>query len=263
MKHRVFLLVAAAVMSASVAAVAQPRDRLTLAAASDLQTVLPEITGRFERATGITTTLTFGSSGNFLAQIQNGAPFDLFLSADADYPRRLADGGYIDADTLYRYATGQLVLWTRNDSTFDVTQGLAILRDSRVRRIAIANPTVAPYGRAAVASIRSAGLFEEVEQKLVNAENVAQAAQLAQSGNADVAMIGHALALGPTLKRAGRFFEVPDRMHPPIVQAAGVVSASPNRDSARAFIDYLKGAEARRILRSYGFGVPDPANGRR
>jgi molybdate transport system substrate-binding protein len=229
---------------------AQPRGTLTIAAASDLQTALPEVTKEFERATGIKVTLTFGSSGNFFAQIQNGAPFDVFLSADADYPRRLAGTGHVDSATVYDYATGSLVLWTRNDRHLDLERGLAILRDAQVRRIAIASPAAAPYGRAAVSALTSAGLLDAVKNKLAYAENVAQAAQLAQSGNADVALIGHALALGPTLRATGHFVEVPASLHPPVVQAAGVVTASRNKANARAFVDYLKTAAAAATLRS-------------
>ena len=241
---------------------AQVPARLTIAAASDLQTVLPQIVAGFERATGIKATVTFGSSGNFFAQIQNGAPFDVFLSADADYPRRLGETGAVDAATLYEYAAGRLVLWTRSDSTVNITQGLTVLRGRQVRRIAIANPAVAPYGRAAVSALRSAGLIEAVEMKLVYAENVAQAAQLVLSGNADVALIGHALALGAALKAAGHFVDVPASMHPPIAQSAGIIAASRNKENARAFIDYLKSPAATAVLQSYGFSVPARA-GRR
>ncbi len=236
---------------------------LTIAAASDLQAVLPELIRGFERDSGIRPTITFGSSGNFFAQIQNGAPFDVFLSADADYPRRLAADGHVDARTVYEYATGLLVLWTRRDSALDVMKGLPLLADANVRRIAIANPAVAPYGRAAVAAFRAAGVADAVSKKLVYAENVTQAAQLALSGNADVALIGHGLALGSTLRTAGRFYEVPERLHPPIVQAAGVVATSRNTNNAHAFMNYLRGAGASETLRSFGFGVPStPAHPR-
>src|SRR5580765_5158454 len=127
---------------------------LTVAAASDLQSALPAIASRFEKETGQNVTLTFGSSGNLFNQIQNGAPFDVFLSADIDYPRRLESSGHAERGTLYEYATGHLVLWTRTDSGIDVRGGLTVLADMRVRRIALANPEFAPYGRAAVAALR-------------------------------------------------------------------------------------------------------------
>jgi len=229
---------------------------LTIAAASDLQTVLPELAVGFERSTGIKVTVTLGSSGSFFAQIQNGAPFDVFLSADADYPRQLAKAGYVDAASVYDYATGVLVMWTRQDSGLDVMKGLPLLGDPQVRRIAIANPAIAPYGRASFASLRMIGIAGVVERKLVYADSVAQAAQFALSGNVDVAMIGHALALGAALRDVGRFYEVPDRMHPPIIQSAGIVAGSRNKAAAGAFLTFLKSADARTTLRAFGFRLP-------
>jgi len=258
MARRFFGLFVACLLCA-ITVLGQARGSLTIAAASDLQTVLPELAKGFERATGIKPTITFGSSGNFFAQIQNGAPFDVFLSGDADYPRRLAAAGQVDTSTLYEYGAGQLVLWTRRDSSLDITKGLPLLRDPRVRRIAIANPALAPYGRAAVAAFKSTGIGDEIAKKLVYAENVAQAAQLALSGNAEVALIGHGLALGSALREAGHFYEVPNRLHPPIVQAAGIVAASPNQDTARSFMNYLRSADAGATLRSFGFAVPPAA----
>jgi molybdate transport system substrate-binding protein len=235
---------------------AQSPRALTIAAASDLQSVLPALIAAFERKTGIRPTVTFGSSGNFFAQIQNGAPFDVFFSADADYPRRLAMSGDVDRESVYDYATGRLVVWTRTDSGIDITTGLAALRNARVRRVAIANPGVAPYGRAAVAALRADGLYDSVQSKLVFAENVSQAAQMAESGNADVAMIGHGLAVDPRMKTVGRFVQVPARLHPAIVQAVAIVSASKNKSAARKLIDFVKTDEAHMILKSFGFEVP-------
>ena len=128
---------------------------LRVAAASDLQAALPVIAAQFEQQAGVKVTLTFGSSGTFFAQIQNGAPFDLFFSADVDYPKRLGQSGHADPDTFYHYATGRLVLWTRKDSGVDLGKGLPVLRDAKIQRIAIANPQHAPYGRAAEAAMRS------------------------------------------------------------------------------------------------------------
>ena len=232
---------------------------LTIAAASDLQTVFPHLVRGFERASGTKATVAFGSSGNFFAQIQNGAPYDLYFSADIDYPRRLAASGHADAKTLYAYATGRIVLWTRKDSGIDVTRGMSVLRDGRVRRIAIANPTVAPYGRAAVAALRSEKLYDVVRPKLVQGDTIAQTAQLADSGNADVAILAHSLALGPALGASGSFFQIPASAHPPIEQGAIVISASKNRAAADRFLAYVKGAEAQATLRTYGFTTPAAA----
>jgi molybdate transport system substrate-binding protein len=228
-----------------------------VAAASDLQTALPQLAAEFEKATGIKASVSFGSSGNFFAQIQNGAPFDLFFSADVDYPRRLIMSGDADASSLYAYGTGEVVLWARNDRGLDLRQGLAMLRDPRVRHVAVANPALAPYGRAAVAALKSAKLYDAVRDKLVFGENIAQAAQLAESGNADVGLISHALALGSALKSSGSFVAVPARSYPTIVQAAVLIAASKNKDAGRALLQYLRGDAARKTLAAFGFG-PSP-----
>jgi molybdate transport system substrate-binding protein len=232
---------------------------LTVAAASDLQSALPAIASRFEKDTGQKVTLTFGSSGNFFTQIQNGAPFDVFLSADIDYPRRLEASGGAERGSLDQYATGRLVLWTRNDSGIDVRGGLTVLAGARVRRVAVANPEHAPYGRAAVAALRHERLYDRVQQKFVLGENISQAALFAQSGSADVGLLALALALSPTLKNSGTYVEIPESWYPPIEQAAVVLSSSRQKPLARQFIDYLKKPDSVRLLQSYGFAVPHAA----
>jgi molybdate transport system substrate-binding protein len=229
-----------------------------VAAASDLQAALPAIAAQFAQDTGRQVRLTFGSSGNFFTQIQNGAPFDVFFSADVDYPRRLEGAGQAERGSLYEYATGRLVLWTRKDSGIDPVRGLAVLGDARVRRIAIANPEHAPYGRAAVAALRHEGLYDRVREKLVLGENISQTAQFADSGSADVALLALALALSPALKGSGAYADIPERWYPPIEQAAIVIAASRQKPLARQFVDYLKKPATARILQSYGFGVPQP-----
>jgi molybdate transport system substrate-binding protein len=232
---------------------------LKVAAASDLQAVLPSITAEFEQTSGHTVTLTFGSSGNFFTQIQNGAPFDVFLSADIDYPRQLERSGQAEEGSLYAYATGRIVLWTRSDSNVDLSGGLAVLADPRIRRVAIANPDHAPYGRAAVAALRHERIYERVQSKLVRGENVSQAAQFVQSGNADVGVLALSLAFAPALKSAGKYVEIPESFHPPIEQAAVVLAASQHKDTAKQFLEFLKAPESVRALRSYGFVLPPRA----
>jgi molybdate transport system substrate-binding protein len=229
---------------------------LTIAAASDLQAALPELIARFERQSGIKSTVSFGSSGNFFAQIRNGAPFDVFFSADVDYPKQLIAAGDADPASLYEYATGRLVLWTRHDSGLDVSTGLPILRDARVRRIAIANPDHAPYGRAAVAALEGAGLYDAVQRKLVMGENIAQTMQLAESGNAEVGLVSLSLARTPEAQKSGGYTEVATTSYPPIRQAVVIVTASANKIAARALLDYLKTADARGALQSFGFDTP-------
>ena len=248
------LLVVCAALGATPAA--QPPAGIAVAAASDLHSLLPELARRFERETGIKTTVSFGSSGNVFAQIQNGAPFDVFMSADIDYPRRLVTSGHADADTLRAYATGRLVLWTRHASGIDVAPGLKAVADARVRRIAIANPKVAPYGRAAVAALQHEGLYEQVQPKLVLGDNISQTAQLVESGNADVGILAMSLALAPEMAASGSYAEIPPATHPPIEQGAVVLTASKNKDAARRFLATLERADTLDLLRRFGFTPP-------
>ena len=244
------------VLAVILAAAPMRAQSLTVAAASDLQSAIPAIASRFEKDTGRQVRLTFGSSGNFFTQIQNGAPFDVFLSADIDYPQRLEASGDAERGSVYEYGTGRLVLWTRNDSRIDVRRGLAVLGDERVRRIAIANPEHAPYGRAAVAALGHQRLYERVRKKFVLGENISQAAQFAQTGGADVGMLALSLALSPTLKSSGTYVEIPESWYPLIEQAAIVLASSRQKPLARQFIDYLKTPESVRTLQSYGFAAP-------
>ena len=232
------------------------RPNVVGSAASDLQAALPAIAAQFERDTGRKVAATFGSSGNFFTQIQNGAPFDVFLSADIDYPRRLERDGLVEPGTLYEYATGRLVLWTRRDSGIDLGRGLAVVAESAVRRIALANPEHAPYGRAAVEALRHEGLYERARGKFVLGENISQAAQFAQSGNADVGLLALSLALAPALKNVGTYVDIPAALHPPIQQAVVVIAASRQKVLARQFVDALKKPESVRLLQTYGFAVP-------
>jgi molybdate transport system substrate-binding protein len=229
---------------------------LTVAAASDLQTVMPEIASRFEKATGQPVRTSFGSSGNFFNQIQNGAPFDVFLSADIEYPRRLVASGHAEKDTLLAYARGRIVLWTRTDSGIDVRPGLAVVSGERVRRIAVANPEVAPYGRAAVAALRHEQLYERVRPKLIIGENISQATQFAQSGSTDVGIVALSLARSAALKNAGTYFEIPESFHPPIEQAAVVLAGSRQKELAHRFVSFLKTPEIVQLLETDGFSVP-------
>ena len=231
---------------------------LTIAAASDLQPALPRLVAQFERETGHTVRTTFGSSGNLLAQMRNGAPFDVFLSADIDYPRQLESAGLTEPGTLISYATGTLVLWIPNGSRADLTRGLEALTDERVRRIAIANPAHAPYGRAAVAALRKAGLYDRVKAKFVLGENVSQAAQFVQSGNADVGIVPLSLALSPAMTTTGRYVAVTPALYPPIEQGAVVLRTSKSKDAARAFLAFLERPDVLKTLADAGFGPPTP-----
>ncbi len=233
-------------------------ESLTVAAAADLNYALTGIAARFERQTGATVRLTFGSSGNLFMQIENGAPFDLFFSADLDYPRKLEAAGVAEPGTLLRYAVGRLVLWVPAGSSLQLERdGIRVLLDPAVRRIAIANPAHAPYGRAAVAALRHFGLYDQVSAKLVFGENVAQAAQFVESGNAQVGIIAFSLAVAPPMKDKGRYGEVPSSSYPALEQGAILLKSSRHQPLARRFLEFLNTAEASDILQRYGFALPE------
>ena len=164
---------------------------------------MPQVVERFQQQTGQRVGVTFGSSGNFFSQIQNGAPFDVFFSADVSYPEQLESAGLAEPGSRFVYGVGRIVMWVRKDSKLDATRGLRPLTDPRVRKVSIANPDHAPYGRAAVAALRHEGLEAAVAPKLVLGENISQAAQSAQSGNAAAGIIALSLALAPALKNSG------------------------------------------------------------
>jgi molybdate transport system substrate-binding protein len=228
-------------------------EELTVAAAADLNFALRDIASRFQSTTGTKVNLTFGSSGNLATQIENGAPYDLFFSADVDYAHNLEVNGAAVPGTLYEYAAGKIVLWVPKRSNLDVTHGLAALDSPAVKRIAIANPTHAPYGRAAVAAFKSAGIYDRVKDKLVLGENISQTAQFVQSGNADAGIIALSLALAPTMRNDGRYFLIPPASYPPIRQAVVLLRQARDKAAARRFWDFVKSPPATEIFRQYGF----------
>lgn len=232
-------------------------EEITVAAAADLNYAMKDLAAQFQQKTGNKVALSFGASGNIYSQIQSGAPYDLFFSADAEYPKRLGDAGKIDKASVRTYALGHLVLWIPNSSQLDLHKlKMDLLLQPSVQKIAIANPEHAPYGRAAVAALQHFQLKGLVSGKFVLGENVSQAAQFVQSGNAQAGLIAESLALSPPMKSGGRFWEVPPDSYPEIQQAAGVVSCSKHKQAAQAFIDFVTSAEGAKILQRYGFGRP-------
>lgn len=229
---------------------------ITVAAASDLQFAFQDVAARFEKSSGKQVKLIFGSSGNFFAQIQNGAPFDLFFSADVDYAKKLAAAGLAEPGTLYEYATGKIVLWAPQQSPVDLKSGLQVLRDPAIKKIAIANPEHAPYGRAAVAALRHEKLYDQVAGKFVLGENISQTATFVVSGSADIGIVALSLALAPALKDKGRYAEIPSEDYPPIEQAAVILKSSQQKETARAFLVFVKSSEILNLLKTYGFAVP-------
>jgi molybdate transport system substrate-binding protein len=229
---------------------------ITIAAAADLIYAMNELIAQFGKASGCTARLSTGSSGNFFSQIENGAPFDVFFSADVDYPRKLEAEGLAVPGSVFVYGTGKIVLWVRNESRLDLIKGLAALREPSVRKVAIANPQHAPYGRAAEEALRKAGVYDAVKDRLVLGENISQAAQFVESGNAEAGILALSLAVSPGLKEAGRYSMIPENLYAPIEQGAALLRASPNPPAARTFLEFVKTPGAAAVLERYGFKVP-------
>jgi molybdate transport system substrate-binding protein len=232
-------------------------QEITVAAAADMNAVLPDLAARYTKHTGQVVKLSFGSSGNLTNQIRNGAPFDVFFSADEEYPKQLIADGSAVGNSLYRYAVGRLVLWVPNQSALDLQRlGVRALLDPSVKKCAIANPQHAPYGRAAEAALKHFGIYDQVAAKLVLGENVAQAAQFVESGNAQAALIALSHALAPAMKAKGRYWTVPLDSYPTLNQAAVVLSQSKRQAAARKFLEFVRAREATSLLEEYGFSLP-------
>lgn len=247
------MVVGQAVLGQAVSSTWAADQPLTIAAASDLNFAFKELVGAFERETGERVSLTLGSSGNFYSQIQNGAPFDLYFSADIAYPKKLEEAGLAVPGSLYRYAVGRVVLWTAKTSPWTLSSGLSVLRDPRIKKIAIANPKHAPYGRAAVAAMEAAGVAEAVKEKLVLGENISQAAQFVESGAADIGIIALSLALAPAMQSIGTAWTIPADMHPALEQGAIILQRSARQDAARRFLTFLQGPQGQEVMARYGF----------
>jgi len=254
---RLLTLLAALASAGPGPAAAAEGGSLRVAAAANLQVALEEIVAAFQaHRPGADVRASYGASGAFVAQIRNGAPFDLFLAADAAFPARLAEAGLADG-APFPYALGRLVLWVPASSPLDLGRdGLRALLDPSVRRVAIANPALAPYGAAAEEALAAAGLLEAVRGKLVMGQSAAQAALFAESGNAQAALLPLSLAAVPPLSREGRFRELPAGSHRPIEQAGVILKASRSPGLARAFAGFLLGPEGRALLLRGGYALP-------
>ena len=241
-----------------IAPLAQSNAELLIAAASDLRFALDDLVSEFRKAQpGSAVKPIYGSSGNFYAQIVNDAPFDLYLSADAMYPRQLIKDGKGKEDDFFLYAVGRLVVWVPKASPIKVEElGMKALLDPSIKKIAIANPEHAPYGRAAVAAMKQLGVYEKVAARLVLGENIAQAAQFIESGNADIGIIAYSLAVAPRMKANGRFWEIPLDAFPRLEQAGLVVPGAKNADAAREFRKFMTSKRGQDILKNYGFILP-------
>jgi molybdate transport system substrate-binding protein len=230
---------------------------LKVAAAADLKFAMSDLAAQFEKKTGTKVDVTYGSSGNFFSQIQNGAPFDVFFSADLDYAKKIETLNLAEPQSLWKYAVGRLVLWTPAETKVDVTRdGWTALLDPRVEKIAIANPSHAPYGKAAVAALESAGIYEQVKNKLVYGENISQAAQFVESGNAQAGLLALSLVVAPAMKN-GHAWIIPAGAYPPIEQGVVILRSSQNKAAARSFLDFVRSNAGAATLQQYGFTLPD------
>ncbi len=249
----------AAVLAAAAASCGGPaRGSATvrIAAAADLRYALEALAAGFKtQHPEVTVTTAYGSSGVFYSQIENGAPFDVFLSADVDYPKQLDAAGFTLPGSTFIYAVGRIVVWVRKTSTLDLGRGLQTLLDPSVAHVAIANPQHAPYGQAAQAALTKAGVFAAVEPKLVLGENVSQTLQFVQSGSADAGIVALSLALAPTVVDAGRYWEVPLDLYPRLEQGGTIMKTAASPEAARQFTAFMQGETGRQILQRFGFSM--------
>jgi len=244
---------------AAPAARAARATELTVAAAADLKFALADLLEGFrQNHPDITVKVAYGSSGSFHAQIKNGAPYDLYFSADIAYPRQLAEAGLALDDEVFRYAIGRLVVWVPADSPIDVVRlHENALLDPAVRKIAIANPRHAPYGVAAVAALKKLGVHDRVAPRFVLGDNIAQTAQFVQTGSADIGVIALSLAVSPGLRDSGRYWEIPADAFPRMDQGGMILRSTHSPAEARALRDHILGPAGRELLRRYGFFLPD------
>lgn len=236
-----------------------PAQEVTVGAAADLQYAMEEIASQFQKDSGKAVKVTYGSSGNFFQQIQNGAPFDMFFSANLDYPKKLEAAGLIEPGSSYSYARGRIVVWVPKGSKVALNSGPSALLDPRVKKISIANPLHAPYGQAAVAALQKEGLYDKVRHKFVLGENISQAASFVVSGSADAGIVALALALSPTMREKGRYLEIPPGDYAPIEQGCVILKSAKDKDTANKFLTFVKSRAVAEILAHYGFGVQSRA----
>ena len=251
------LLIAAAMAIGTAAGLSAQRPT-TVAAAANLNFALTEIANQFKVDSGTSVEVVFGASGTLTRQIRDGAPFELFLAADEEFPDQLTKAG-LTRDAGVVYATGQLVIFAPNGSPLTVDarlNGLArLVKSGKAGRFAIANPDVAPYGKAAEAVLRKHGLWDTIRPQLVLGDTIAQAAQFATTGNAIGGLVAYSLVLGPGFAERGKYAVIPESDHPPLRQRMVLLKrAGP---TAAQFYTYVQGKTAKAILRKNGYGVPE------
>ncbi len=250
------LRVRAGFLFLAIAVQATAAEHVSVAAAANLVFVLEPLNAEFAKIhPGIAVTCETGASGSLVSQIGDGAPYDVFLSADLDYPRMLVKAGGAEASSMVVFAVGKLVLWTMKPG-IDVSSIESIVRSPSVARLAIANPRTAPYGRAAEETLAGLGLTEVARPKLVTGENITQAAQFVSSGNADAGFVALSLVLSPRLKDRGAWIEVPAALYSPIEQGGVLTTRGAANAGARLYLDFLTSSEARKVFARFGYGIP-------
>lgn len=231
-------------------------QELTVAAAADLRPALEEIATHFQSASGIKVHPIYASSGDLFHQIENGAPFDVFLSANVAYPKKLEAEGITTPNAYFEYAQGKIVLIVPKGSTLNINAGLSALINPEVKKIAIADPGHAPYGVAAVEALKAAKVYDQVSPKLVMGENISQTASFVLSGAADAGIVALSLVIAPPASSQVRYAEIPTGDYNPILQACVVLRSSKNQSAAAKFDTYLRSDEVAGILRRFGFEIP-------
>ena len=240
----------------AIAVHAAVSEHVSVAAAANLVFVLEPLNAEFAKThPDVAVTCETGASGSLVSQIDNGAPYDVFLSADLDYPRMLVKAGGAESSSLVVFAVGKLVLWTTKPG-IDHSSIESIVRSASVSRLAIANPRTAPYGRAAEETLARLGLTEVAKPKLVTGENITQAAQYVFSGNVDAGFVALSLVLSPKLKDKGAWIEVPAALHSPIEQGGVLTTRGAGNAAARLYLDFLTSPEARKVFARFGYGIP-------
>jgi molybdate transport system substrate-binding protein len=247
---KILIFICALVLSMSAYA-----EKINIAAAADLKFAMDEIVAKFREVNAKDDVdVIYGSSGKFYTQIQQGAPYDLYFSADIAFPRELARSGFSFSEVI-PYAFGRIVLWS---ATMEANKmSLDSLTSSKISHIAIANPKHAPYGKRAEEALRASRLWEKVEPKLVYGENIAHTAQFVQTGNAQVGIIALSLAVNPELANKGGYWLIPDTLHAPLEQAFIITKRAQGNDLAKKFADYMRSSATRTIMTKYGFVLPN------
>ncbi|MDO8745033.1 MAG: molybdate ABC transporter substrate-binding protein [Candidatus Brocadiaceae bacterium] len=232
-------------------------EKILIAAASDLNFAMNEICRAFEKShPGIKVEVSYGSSGNFYAQIKQSAPYDIFFSADASYPSRLEEEGFAVKGQRQLYAIGKIVLWIPKKSALDPQKGLNVVLEPELKKLAISNPKHAPYGRAAEESLRYYGLLDKVQSKLVFGENISQTAQFVQTGSADAGIIAVSLAVSPSMAESGSYWVIPTESYSRLEQVYTVLQRGKGKSSVKTFLEFVQGKKGEKILSDFGFILP-------